>query len=64
MIRIVYAGQFRDSSGYAVAARGYLKALDSYLSKNPGKFELKVYTAILVPSSRLTEEENMLYIFS
>ena len=36
--------QFRDSSGYAVAARGYLKALDAYLTKNPGSFELKVHT--------------------
>ncbi len=56
-MKIIYAGQFRDSSGYAVAARGYLKALDEYLQQNPGKFELKVYTAILVPSSKLTEEE-------
>ena len=55
-MKIIYAGQFRDSSGYAVAARGYLKAIDEYLQQNPGKFELKVYTAILVPSSKLTEE--------
>ena len=60
MIRIVYASQFRDSSGYAVAARGYLKALDTYLEENPGAFELKAYTAILSPSSKLSEEEKEL----
>ena len=58
MIRIVYASQFRDSSGYAVAARGYLKALDTYLEENPGAFELKAYTAILSPSSKLSKEEK------
>tara|TARA_B100000131_G_scaffold182917_1_gene176418 strand:+ start:1145 stop:3175 length:2031 start_codon:yes stop_codon:yes gene_type:complete len=57
MINIVYAGQFRDSSGYAVAARGYLKSLDTYLQKNPDAFNLKVYTPILAASSRLTGDE-------
>ncbi len=44
MKKIVYMSQFRDSSGYAIAARGYLKALDAYLQENPGAFELKVHT--------------------
>ena len=34
-MNIVYCGQFRDSAGYGVAARGYLKSLDAYLSANP-----------------------------
>jgi len=45
-VRIVYAGQFRDLSGYGIAARLYLEALDSYLEENPGKFELKIYSVI------------------
>ncbi len=44
MKKVVYMSQFRDSSGYAIAARGYLKALDTYMEKNPGTFELKVHT--------------------
>ena len=41
-MNIVYAAQFRDSSGYAVAARGYLKALDAYLLEHPNAFNLKI----------------------
>jgi len=44
-VKLVYLGQFRDVSGYAIAARGYLKALDIYLNNNPGEFELKIYSS-------------------
>jgi len=56
-MRVVYCSQFRDSSGYASAARGYLKALDAYLLENPDAFELKVHTIIIEHSSRLTDNE-------
>jgi glycosyltransferase involved in cell wall biosynthesis len=56
-MNIVYCAQFRDSAGYGVAARGYLKALDAYLQKNPGLFNLKLYSSIVSQSSKLTSEE-------
>ena len=58
-MRLVYLSQFRDVSGYAIAARGYLKALDSYLQDNPDAFELKIYS-IIASSSRLSDEEESL----
>ena len=59
-MNIVYAAQFRDSSGYAVAARGYLKALDAYLTEHPGAFTLKIYSSVVVHSDKLLEEEVQL----
>lgn len=56
-MNLVYCGQFRDSSGYAVAARGYLKALDAYIQKNPESLNLKIYSSIVSQSDKLTEEE-------
>jgi glycosyltransferase involved in cell wall biosynthesis len=56
-MNIVYCAQFRDSAGYGVAARGYLKALDAYLQKNPGLFTLKLYSSVVSQSSKLTSEE-------
>ena len=49
-MNIVYAGQFRDLTGYGVAARGYLRAFDTYLNKHPGAFNLKVYTVTVAAS--------------
>tara|TARA_R100000008_G_scaffold83924_2_gene70097 strand:- start:2504 stop:4567 length:2064 start_codon:yes stop_codon:yes gene_type:complete len=59
-MNVVYAAQLRDSTGYAVAARGYLKALDTYLQKHPGAFNLKVYTPVIAESNRLSEDELQL----
>ena len=56
-MNIVYCGQFRDSAGYGVAARGYLKSLDAYLSKNPDSFSLKLYSSVVKQSDKLTSEE-------
>ena len=52
-MRVVYCSQFRDSSGYASAARGYLKALDTFLAEFPDAFELKVHTIIVEHTSRV-----------
>lgn len=47
-MRIVYDSQFRDSSGYSVAARGYLAALDNYAAKHPDQqIELRINTVQL-----------------
>ena len=56
-MNIVYAAQFRDSSGYAVAARGYLKALDAYLAEHPNAFNLKIYSSVVNHSDKLLQEE-------
>ena len=57
MMNIVYCGQFRDSAGYAVAARGYLKALDHFLENSDQEFNLKLYSSIITQSNKLTEED-------
>ena len=59
-MKVVYLSQFRDSSGYASAARGYLKAFDNYLTAHPGEFELKVHTLVVEHSSCLNTEERKL----
>ena len=59
-MRIVYCCQSRDKSGYGVAARGYIKALDAYLQKNPDAFELKVYSSVVSESDKLTSDEKAL----
>ena len=41
--RVVYVSQFRDACGYAVAARGYLRAMEKLSPKQPDSFDLKVY---------------------
>ena len=56
-MRVIYAGQLRDITGYGVAARGYLKALDTYLEKHPGAFELRAYSAIAANSQVLDPQE-------
>jgi len=56
-MNLVYCGQFRDSAGYGVAARGYLKSLDAYISKNSSDLNLKIYSSIIKQSDKLTEEE-------
>lgn len=43
MKKIIYCGQFTDASGYASAARKYLRLLDKYLDTS--KYELKVYNS-------------------
>ena len=58
--RLVYISQFRDACGYAVAARGYLRALEKHLQINPDSFDLKVYNINAENTSvkRLTHNEE------
>lgn len=56
-MNIVYCAQFRDSSGYAVAARGYLKALDHYLENSDQQFSLKLYSSVVTKSNKLPEKD-------
>ena len=59
-MKIVYCGQFRDQTGYGVAARGYLKALDLFLQENGTNFSLKIYSSIASESKRLSLQEKSL----
>ena len=56
-MNVVYCAQFRDSAGYGVAARGYLKSLDEYLKKNSNAFKLKLYSSVVSQSSKLSTDE-------
>ena len=56
-MKIVYCAQFRDQTGYGVAARGYLKALDCFISKNSNLYDLKIYSTVASESHTLSEEE-------
>ena len=50
-MRIVYIGQYRDSSGCGVAARSYIRALDTFLSKSNKRVSLKLYAPVAENSS-------------
>jgi len=64
--KIVYCGQFHDLTGYGIAARSYLKSIDSYISKNDD-IELKLYSTVIQTDKDLNPEEDALinkYLFS
>ena len=57
---ILYVSQFRDSSGYASAARSYLKAVNEYLSKSKDKVNFKIFTVPIEHTNSLSSEEIVL----
>jgi len=57
-MNLVYCAQFRDLTGYGVAARSYLKALDAHIENNNVDVNLKIYTPIVMKSNRLSKEET------
>ena len=59
-MNVVYISQFRDCSGYASAARSYLKAVDASLLKSEENINFKVYTVPIEHTSSLTKEEEAL----
>ena len=61
-MKVIFSSQFRDSSGYASAARGYLKALDAYLTEHPGAFNLKIYSSVVNHSDKLLLEEVLKFL--
>jgi len=54
-MRIVYCAQFHDLSGYGIAARGYLKSLDSVLQSSD-EIELKLYSTIVNKDKSLSND--------
>ena len=63
-MKVIYCGQFTDSSGYGSAARSYLKAVDSVINKN---LSLKIHNVAFEGSSKISVDQNDLikkYSFS
>jgi len=58
MTKVVYIGQFNDSSGYGNAARNYLKCFDLFLGKHSDKIEFKIMPQNFEKQDCCTEEEN------
>ena len=55
-MKVIFSSQFRDSSGYASAARSYLKALDSVSHD----LDLSVLSISVEKNSHISEEEENL----
>lgn len=60
MKRIIFCSTFRGPSGYSVAARSYLKCLDSYLQEHPDAFELKLHTWNIERGNISEQEKNII----
>lgn len=58
-IKVIYSGQFRDPSGYAQAARDYLKALD-FIIKDGADIQLKVFPISFDPQRSLSASDDAL----
>ena len=59
-MKLVYCAQFRDTSGYANAARGYVCAIDEYLKKHNLSFDLKLHDISIENKSVLNQEDKEL----
>jgi len=57
-MKVVYCAQFRDHTGYGIAARRYLKALDCFLEQNKNNFSLHVYSVVATDINELSKEEQ------
>lgn len=57
---ILYVSQFRDSSGYASAARSYVKAVDTYLQASKDNINFKIYTIPIEHTNSLSVFEKQL----
>ena len=60
MQKIIYFGQFEDSSGYGNAARNYLKCFDKFLNKYSSVVDFRIYSIKCEPRSCTTIEEDEL----
>jgi glycosyltransferase involved in cell wall biosynthesis len=58
MTKVVYIGQFNDSSGYGNAARNYLKCFDLFLDDYSEKIQFKVMPQNFEKQNSCTDEEN------
>jgi len=56
-MNIIYLSQFTDSSGYASAARGYLKALDKYITTTDAEINFRIKSFSVEKGSKLDKVE-------
>jgi len=57
-MKLVYCAQFRDTSGYANAARGYIRAINEYLKTHKLSFDLKLHDISIENKSVLNQEDK------
>lgn len=55
-VKVIYCGQFTDSSGYGSAARGYIESLD----KSDVDIDLKVHNVAFEGSTKISKEKKEL----
>jgi len=55
--KVIYQGQISDPSGYAVAGRGYVRAMHDYIQANNLDIDLKVVSISADEQHALTKEE-------
>ena len=58
--KIIYCGQFRDITGYGIAARSYLSAIDEFLSDNKDEILFKIYPIDILTNENLDNKTNNL----
>jgi len=51
--KILYCGQFKDLTGYGIAARGYLAAIDKFLDQSGSDVDFKIYPIDIVTNQSL-----------
>ena len=56
-MNVVYCAQFKDFSGYAIAARDYLKSVDANIAGSD--FNFKIYP-VIAGETNLSKEDNQL----
>lgn len=62
-MRLVYIGQYRDSSGCGVAARSYIKALHTYVSESSVDMDLKLYAPVAERSTFQNNIQDLIDIY-
>jgi glycosyltransferase involved in cell wall biosynthesis len=59
-IKLLYQGQIKDPSGYAVAGRGYVKSIIEYINSSEQDYDLKIIAISADEQNCLTEEEKQM----
>jgi glycosyltransferase involved in cell wall biosynthesis len=57
-MKVIYSSQFRDSSGYASAARSYLEAIDTVIDEYD--FDFKILSIAVEDSTKISEKQEQL----
>tara|TARA_A100001515_G_scaffold125947_1_gene110969 strand:- start:8970 stop:10943 length:1974 start_codon:yes stop_codon:yes gene_type:complete len=55
-IKIIYCAQFKDLTGYGIASRSYLSAIDKFLQSSKINVDFKIYPIDIITNSELEED--------